>query len=80
MIGCSRFRYGRERIRPDVLKDVHHDLDPLRMANVFASTDQGKTWTRRGGVVFPETQFNEHMIVERKDGSLWMCAHQAKHE
>jgi predicted neuraminidase len=44
------------------------------MANVFASIDQGRTWTRRGGVAFPETDFDEHMIVERKDGSLWMLA------
>ena len=50
----------------------------IRMANVFASTDQGKTWTRRGGVAFPRTDFDEHMIVERKDGSLWMLARTAK--
>ena len=55
-------------------KAAHHDLDPIRMANVFASTDQGKTWTRRGGVAFPGTDFDEHMVVERKDGSLWMLA------
>ena len=55
-------------------KEAHHDLDVIRMANVFASTDQGKTWTRRGGVAFPRTDFDEHMIVERKDGSLWMLA------
>jgi predicted neuraminidase len=66
--------WPRYRIRPEVLSDAHHDLDSLRMANVFASTDQGKTWSRRGGVEFPETQFDEHMIVERKDGSLWMLA------
>jgi hypothetical protein len=44
------------------------------MANVFASTDQGKTWTRRGGVAFPGTDFDEHMIAERQDGSLRMLA------
>lgn len=59
---------------PGVDKEAHKDLDGIRMANVFASTDQGKTWTRRGGVAFPRTDFDEHMIVERKDGSLWMLA------
>ncbi|GEP43752.1 sialidase family protein [Brevifollis gellanilyticus] len=59
---------------PGVDKEAHKDLDAIRMANVFASTDQGKTWTRRGGVTFPRTDFDEHMIVERKDGSLWMLA------
>ncbi len=66
--------WPRERIRPEILSDAHHDHDPFRMANVFVSSDQGKTWTRRGGVLFPDTQFDEHMIVERKDGSLWMLA------
>jgi hypothetical protein len=27
-----------------------------------------------GGVVFPRHDFDEHMIVERRDGSLWMLA------
>ncbi len=66
--------WTRSRIGPAVLKEAHHDLDPIRMANVFASTDQGKTWTRRGGVAFPGTDFDEHMIVELKDGRLWMLA------
>lgn len=44
------------------------------MANVFASTDQGQTWTRRVGVAFPDTDFDEHMLVERQDGSVWMLA------
>lgn len=66
--------WTRDRIRPALLKDAHQDLDVIRMANVFASTDQGKTWTRRGGVAFPDTDFDEHMIVERRDGRLWMLA------
>jgi predicted neuraminidase len=59
---------------PGVDKEAHKDLDVIRMANVFASRDQGKTWVRRSGVAFPGTDFDEHMIVERKDGSLWMLA------
>ncbi|MFO0928581.1 MAG: sialidase family protein [Gemmataceae bacterium] len=66
--------WTRDRIGPASLRDAHRDLDPIRMANVYASTDQGKTWTRRGGVAFPDTDFDEHMIVERRDGSLWMLA------
>lgn len=66
--------WTRDRIGPASLKDAHHDLDAIRMANVFASTDRGKTWTRRGGAAFPGTDFDEHTIVERKDGSLWMLA------
>lgn len=50
------------------------DLDPYRGANVFASTDQGATWERRGAVQFPNPDWHEHMLVERRDGSLWMLA------
>ncbi|WLD14153.1 sialidase family protein [Planctellipticum variicoloris] len=66
--------WTRDRIGPALLKDAHRDLDGIRMANVFASTDEGQTWTRRGGVAFPGTDFDEHMLVELKDGRLWMLA------
>ncbi len=55
-------------------KDVYPDLDSLRMAHVFTSGDLGKTWTRRGGIRFPKPMFDEHHVVERKDGTLWMTA------
>jgi len=54
------------------------ELDPLRGANVFVSSDQGATWQRRGAVRFPNPDWHEHMIVERKDGTLWMLARTAK--
>ncbi len=59
-------------------KGAFKDLDPLRGANVFVSTDQGATWQRRGSVSFPDPGWHEHMVVERKDGSLWMLARTAK--
>ena len=55
-------------------KGCFRALDPLRGANVFISTDEGKNWQRRGVVRFPKPDWHEHMIVERKDGSLWMLA------
>lgn len=54
------------------------ELDPMRGANVFVSTDEGATWTRRGMATFPNPDWHEHMIVERRDGSLWMLARNAK--
>jgi predicted neuraminidase len=41
---------------------------------IVVSTDQGATWIERGAAsVAPEHRtFDEHMIVERRDGSLWM--------
>lgn len=43
-------------------------------ARMVVSTDEGQTWTVRGGCQVPPPMraFDEHMIVERKDGSLWM--------
>lgn len=51
---------------------ARHDLGPEIGANVVVSADGGETWTRRGGVRVPERTFDEHMLVERRDGSLWM--------
>lgn len=59
-------------------KGQFKELDPLRGANVFVSADQGATWTRRGAATFPNPDWHEHMIVERKDDSLWMLARTAK--
>ncbi len=53
------------------------ELDDQRMAHLFASNDQGQTWSRRGGVVFPRSEFDEHMTVELRDGRLWMLARTA---
>ena len=48
------------------------EMDNERFSNVTASTDMGITWIRRGGADVPERSFDEHMIIERRDGSLWM--------
>jgi len=59
-------------------KGCFRNLDPLRGANVFVSKDQGKSWQRRGMANFPNPDWHEHMIVERRDGSLWMLARTRK--
>jgi hypothetical protein len=56
------------------LRDAHADLDELRMAHVFGSTDRGATWQKRGGVRIPDTDFDEHMLIELRDGRLWLLA------
>jgi len=45
-------------------------------AQFVISTDSGRTWTRRGGCDVPKDvrQFDEHMFVERRDGSIWLLA------
>jgi len=43
---------------------------------MIVSADQGQTWTGRGACNVPveDRQFDEHMFVERHDGSLWLLA------
>lgn len=59
-------------------KGCFTELDPLRGANVFVSSDKGATWERRGAATFPNPDWHEHMVVERKDGSLWMLGRTVK--
>ena len=68
--------WARHHISPP-FRDCYHELDHLRMAAVLVSNDQGETWNRRGGVVFPESRFDEHMAVELDDGRLWMMGRTA---
>lgn len=51
-----------------------HPKPELNHANVFVSGDQGKTLRYLGQSLIPEKvkTFQEHMIVEKKDGTLWM--------
>lgn len=49
-----------------------HDMGEERGSNVFRSTDQGETFEMIGQARAPSTRVDEHMIVERRDGSLWM--------
>ena len=40
---------------------------------VYASTDKGYTWTVRGGAYVPiATNFDETILYEKNDGSIWM--------
>jgi len=43
-----------------------------RYSSVFVTRDEGETFERRGGADVPNRDWDEHMVVERRDGSLWM--------
>jgi hypothetical protein len=47
-------------------------LENERYSNVFCSIDCGKSWNYRGHADIEKRDFDEHMIVEKKDKSLWM--------
>ncbi len=54
------------------LGEQRTDTTADRFSNMVVSTDEGATWARRGGADVPKRTFDEHMLVERRDGSLWM--------
>jgi hypothetical protein len=54
------------------------DMAAERFSNVVVSSDQGATWRRRGGADMPGRTFDEHMVVERKDGGLTMFVRTAQ--
>ena len=43
-------------------------------SNVVCSTDEGETWELLGGCDVEGRACDEHMVVERNDGSLWLLA------
>lgn len=49
------------------------DLPPPG-AYAYRSRDQGRTFELTGRVVIPWPSADEHMLIERKDGSWWMLA------
>jgi hypothetical protein len=71
---CSEMK---NRAKPEKEKfpgyrELFHDLDGLREPHWFVSSDQGKTWTHRADVPSKDGRFDEHTLVELKDGRLWM--------
>lgn len=56
-------------------EDIFPELADKRGVGILASTDNGKTWERRGFTDPAKVgawHFCEHMIVEKGDGTLWM--------
>ena len=49
-----------------------HGLENEQFSNVYASLDEGRTIALRGHADIPHRSFDENMIVEKRDGSLWM--------
>ncbi|MFN4260957.1 MAG: sialidase family protein [Gemmataceae bacterium] len=65
-------QFDPKAIAPYTNDMLKHDLGEERGSNVYRSRDQGKTFERIGQVRIPGTRVDEHMIIERRDGSLWM--------
>ena len=48
------------------------EMDGERFSNLHVTVDEGKTFTVVRGADVPKRTFDEHMLVERKDGSWWV--------
>ncbi|MCL4205597.1 MAG: glycoside hydrolase [Pirellulaceae bacterium] len=64
--------FDEAELRPYTVAMLIHDLGDERGSNVYRSADQGETFQWIGQVRVPGTRVDEHMIIERRDGSLWM--------
>ncbi len=51
-----------------------HGLEAEQFSNVYVSSDEGETISLRGHADIPKRSFDEHMIVEKQDGTLWLLA------
>ncbi len=52
---------------------IHDDMGEERLgSNVYVSRDHGETFEFLGQARVPSTRVDEHMLVERRDGSIWM--------
>ncbi len=60
--------------RPSVEEEYLRESEDGSGSNVIVSTDQGATWEYRGGVDIPGRRCDEHMLIERGDGTLWLLA------
>ena len=69
---------GRTLNKPTVLSNGDWLLPvsdwEKKTAWVYVSTDQGQSWKPRGSVMFPDWNYDEQMMVEMRDGRLWMLA------
>ncbi len=58
--------------QPNVADPAHaHPIETSTGSHVYASTDRGNTWALRGSSDVAERSCDEHMLVEKKDGTLW---------
>lgn len=64
--------------RPSQSDPAHrHDLGDQTGANVLISKDQGNSFAFLGRALVPNRVFDEHSIIEKRDGSLWMLVRAA---
>ena len=64
--------------RAAIPAEYRHEPGTRSGANVWVSRDRGKSFTQRGQATAANRRHDEHMLVERRDGSLWMLIRAGK--
>lgn len=59
-------------LSPATIGALTHNLDGERGSNLLLTKDRGQTFTRIQGPLIPESHYDEHMMVERRDRSWWV--------
>ncbi|MBO5246738.1 MAG: exo-alpha-sialidase [Eubacterium sp.] len=54
------------------MSSEYNHLENERFPNVYCSCDEGETFSLIGHASYENRLIDEHMLVQRKDGSLWM--------
>lgn len=70
--GLPNLTTSATELAPYTREMLIHNLGEERGSNVVRSPDGGATFTWLGQARVPPTRVDEHMIVERRDGRLWM--------
>ena len=73
LMPCALWDYENEKL--SFLKKngyIQHDIKEEKFSNVYCSSDQGENFYLLGKADVPDRSFDEHHIIERIDGSLWM--------
>ena len=65
-------KFDPDDLAPYTVEMLIHDLGEERGSNVYRSTDHGTTFDRIGQARIPGTRVDEHMLIQRGDGTLWM--------
>jgi hypothetical protein len=65
-------RQQRLGLSPAAIKGLSFPLLDAGQSMVYESSDRGGSFRKLGYAAVAKVNHNEHMIVERRDGSLWM--------
>lgn len=52
----------------------HPELDDEIGANIYVSCDHGETFRFESGVRIPDRMCDEHSVIEKNDGTLWLLS------